>query len=114
MIRTLAVIDNEVREGCSHGFVTPFAGFAGFAEWRVGAFQLALLVQLMLEWHNVMLLVVQITFERIMHLKDKGLFKSWLTSDDPKEAYKKAAMHEAISIYDHSMAIKLGVHVHLW
>jgi acyl-CoA oxidase len=56
----------------------------------------------------------EVTFERILHLKNMGLFKNWLTSDDPEEAYKKAAMHESISIYDHSMAIKLGVHVHLW
>lgn len=61
-----------------------------------------------------MRLFLQVTFERILHLKNMGLFKNWLTSDDPEEAYKKAAMHESISIYDHSMAIKLGVHVHLW
>eukprot|EP00270_Netrium_digitus_P019609 TRINITY_DN7772_c0_g4_i2.p1 TRINITY_DN7772_c0_g4~~TRINITY_DN7772_c0_g4_i2.p1 ORF type:complete len:699 (+),score=165.27 TRINITY_DN7772_c0_g4_i2:47-2143(+) len=55
-----------------------------------------------------------VTFERILFLRDRGYFKGWLTNDDPTVVKQMAAMHEAIGIYDHSMGIKLGVHIHLW
>eukprot|EP00850_Spirogloea_muscicola_P022010 SM000272S10277 [mRNA] locus=s272:131970:137418:- [translate_table: standard] len=54
------------------------------------------------------------TFDRILFLRDRGHFKGWLTSDDPREIGKKVAMHEALGVYDHSIGVKLGVHIHLW
>eukprot|EP00850_Spirogloea_muscicola_P002206 SM000008S22295 [mRNA] locus=s8:979861:985310:+ [translate_table: standard] len=48
------------------------------------------------------------TFDRILFLRDRGHFKGWLTSDDPKEIGKKVAMHEALGVYDHSIGVKLG------
>jgi len=56
----------------------------------------------------------EVTFKRILFLRDAGYFRGWLTNDDTENVRRKAAMHEAIGIYDHSMAIKLGVHIHLW
>lgn len=55
-----------------------------------------------------------ITFQRIIFLRDRGYFKGWLTDDSPAGIRQKAAMHEAIGMFDHSMAVKLGVHIHLW
>ena len=55
-----------------------------------------------------------VTMKRILFLRDRGYFKDWLTTSDVEELRKKAAMHQAIGYYDHSMGIKLGVHIHLW
>ncbi|CAI5961359.1 unnamed protein product [Closterium sp. NIES-65] len=55
-----------------------------------------------------------VTFERIIFLRDRGYFKGWLTDDSPTSVRRKSAMHEAISMFDQSMAVKLGVHIHLW
>lgn len=54
------------------------------------------------------------TFKRILLLRDLGLLDGYLTSNDVDFLREKAAMHEAIGIFDHSLAVKLGVHIHLW
>lgn len=56
----------------------------------------------------------EVTFQRILFMRDHGFFRNWLTTEDPVEMDRKSAMHEAIGIYDHSMGVKLGVHIHLW
>eukprot|EP00271_Cylindrocystis_brebissonii_P008928 TRINITY_DN23463_c0_g1_i1.p1 TRINITY_DN23463_c0_g1~~TRINITY_DN23463_c0_g1_i1.p1 ORF type:complete len:695 (-),score=132.58 TRINITY_DN23463_c0_g1_i1:105-2189(-) len=55
-----------------------------------------------------------ITFDRLMFLRDRGVFRNWLTTKNVEEMRKYAVQHEAIGYYDHSMGVKLGVHVHLW
>lgn len=54
------------------------------------------------------------TMERIHFLLRKGLFRGWLTSNDHNSALARAAVHECLGIFDHSLGIKLGVHIHLW
>lgn len=51
---------------------------------------------------------------RIEYLRDRGVFKGWLTGEGEEIELRKMAMNEVIAIYDHSLAIKLGVHVFLW
>lgn len=52
--------------------------------------------------------------KRIEYLLDNGVFKGWLTDNGIEAVWRKFALFEAIGIYDHSLAIKLGVHFHLW
>lgn len=54
------------------------------------------------------------TMKRIAYLLDRGVFRGWLTGDGPQEELRKLALHEVIGMYDHSLAIKIGVHVFLW
>lgn len=56
----------------------------------------------------------EMTMKRIEYLLDNGVFKGWLTDKGIEAAWRKFALFEAIGIYDHSLAIKLGVHFHLW
>ncbi|XP_039123252.1 acyl-coenzyme A oxidase 3, peroxisomal-like [Dioscorea cayenensis subsp. rotundata] len=54
------------------------------------------------------------TMRRIGYLLDKRVFDGWVTSFGPESELKKLAMNEVLGIYDHSLAIKLGVHFFLW
>ncbi|MED6203976.1 Acyl-coenzyme A oxidase 3, peroxisomal, variant 2 [Stylosanthes scabra] len=54
------------------------------------------------------------TMRRIGYLLDRGVFRGWLTGDGPQEELRKLALHEVISMYDHSLAVKIGVHIFLW
>ncbi|OIW08339.1 hypothetical protein TanjilG_03015 [Lupinus angustifolius] len=56
----------------------------------------------------------EITMKRIEYLKDHGVFKGWLTDDGPEADLRKMALHEVIGMYDHSLGIKIGVHIFLW
>eukprot|EP00252_Welwitschia_mirabilis_P019485 TRINITY_DN4526_c0_g2_i1.p1 TRINITY_DN4526_c0_g2~~TRINITY_DN4526_c0_g2_i1.p1 ORF type:complete len:721 (+),score=118.07 TRINITY_DN4526_c0_g2_i1:107-2164(+) len=57
----------------------------------------------------------EMTMQRILFLRDKGVFKGWLTNTTSESDVKRyAAWHECMGLYDHSLAIKLGVHMHLW
>lgn len=56
----------------------------------------------------------EITMKRILFLRDHGYFRGWLTDDSLENLKQKGAMHEALGIYDHSITIKIGVHIHLW
>ncbi|XP_038902953.1 acyl-coenzyme A oxidase 3, peroxisomal-like [Benincasa hispida] len=56
----------------------------------------------------------EMTMKRIEYLLDNGVFKGWLTDNGIEAAWRKFALFEAIGIYDHSLAIKIGVHFHLW
>ncbi|XP_022970956.1 acyl-coenzyme A oxidase 3, peroxisomal-like [Cucurbita maxima] len=56
----------------------------------------------------------EMTMKRIQYLLDNGVFKGWLTDNGIEAAWRKFALFEAIGIYDHSLAIKIGVHVFLW
>lgn len=54
------------------------------------------------------------TMQRIHFLLNKGIFKGWLTKQSPEDSLRRAAIFEALGTFDHSLAIKLGVHVTLW
>ncbi|KAH8932954.1 hypothetical protein BDL97_18G006000 [Sphagnum fallax] len=55
-----------------------------------------------------------ITLARILFLREKGVFKGWLTERTQESDLKRSALFESFGIFDHSLAIKLGVHIHLW
>jgi len=54
------------------------------------------------------------TLERILFFRSKGVFKGWLTDASVEDQLKRAALFETLGTFDHSLAIKLGVHIHLW
>ncbi|KAL2483403.1 Acyl-coenzyme A oxidase 3 [Forsythia ovata] len=56
----------------------------------------------------------EITMKRIEYLLDHGAFEGWLTGKGPEAEMKKFALLEVIEIFDHSLAIKIGVHFFLW
>ena len=54
------------------------------------------------------------TLKRIEYLVKRGVFRGWLTGEAPEEELRKLALHEVLGMYDHSLAVKLGVHYFLW
>ncbi|KAG1334969.1 acyl-coenzyme A oxidase 3, peroxisomal [Cocos nucifera] len=54
------------------------------------------------------------TMRRIDYLLGRGVFDGWLTGRGPEAEMKRFAFFECLGIYDHSLAIKLGVHFFLW
>lgn len=56
----------------------------------------------------------EITMRRIEYLLDHGVFKGWLTDEGHESELRKMAFNEVLAVYDHSLAIKLGVHFFLW
>ncbi|GMN53921.1 hypothetical protein TIFTF001_023057 [Ficus carica] len=56
----------------------------------------------------------EMTMKRIGYLLDRGVFRGWLTDRGLEAEKRKFAFFEVIGIYDHSLAVKLGVHFFLW
>ncbi|KAL6570785.1 Acyl-coenzyme A oxidase 3, peroxisomal [Orobanche gracilis] len=56
----------------------------------------------------------EITMRRIQYLSDNGVFRGWLTGKGFDNEMRKLALMEVIQIFDHSLAIKIGVHFFLW
>lgn len=56
----------------------------------------------------------EMTMKRIGYLLDRGVFDGWLTVHGVEADMRKFALFEVIGMYDHSLAIKLGVHFFLW
>eukprot|EP00897_Mesotaenium_endlicherianum_P007553 jgi/Mesen1/6826/ME000035S06196 len=56
----------------------------------------------------------EITMQRILFLRDRGYLKGYLTDNSIENIRRVSYMHDALSIYDHSLSIKLGVHMNLW
>ncbi|KAI3457170.1 hypothetical protein Pfo_013833 [Paulownia fortunei] len=56
----------------------------------------------------------EITLKRIQYLLDHGVFEGWLTGKGFEDEMRKLALLEVIEVYDHSLAIKIGVHFFLW
>ncbi|KAJ7948386.1 Acyl-coenzyme A oxidase [Quillaja saponaria] len=56
----------------------------------------------------------EMTMKRIGYLLDRGAFEGWLTGKGAEAELRKFALQEAIGLYDHSLAVKLGVHFFLW
>lgn len=56
----------------------------------------------------------EMTMRRIEYLLDRGVFEGWLTSRGPESEMRRFALFEVLGMFDHSIAIKLGVHFFLW
>ncbi|XP_019227730.1 PREDICTED: acyl-coenzyme A oxidase 3, peroxisomal isoform X1 [Nicotiana attenuata] len=56
----------------------------------------------------------EITMRRIEYLLEHGVFKGWLTGNGPDDELRKLAFIDVVSIFDHSLSVKIGVHFFLW
>ncbi|KAI9093209.1 hypothetical protein K1719_027223 [Acacia pycnantha] len=56
----------------------------------------------------------EMTMKRIEYLLERGVFQGWLTGTGPEFELRRFAYQEVLGMYDHSIAIKLGVHFFLW
>lgn len=56
----------------------------------------------------------EMTMKRIEYLLDNGVFQGWLTGKGPEAELRKFAFLDVVGIFDHSLAIKIGVHFFLW
>ncbi|XVF66757.1 hypothetical protein PTKIN_Ptkin10aG0063300 [Pterospermum kingtungense] len=56
----------------------------------------------------------EMTWKRIQYFLDRGVYKGWLTGKGEEVELRKFAAFEVLSMYDHSISIKLGVHFFLW
>ncbi|CDP15892.1 unnamed protein product [Coffea canephora] len=56
----------------------------------------------------------EMTMKRIEYLLDNGVFQGWLTRKGPEAELRKFAFLDVVGIFDHSLAIKIGVHFFLW
>ncbi|PKA46620.1 Acyl-coenzyme A oxidase 3, peroxisomal [Apostasia shenzhenica] len=56
----------------------------------------------------------EMTMRRIQFLSEHGVFHGWLTGQGAEMEMRKFALNECVGLYDHSLAIKLGVHFFLW
>ncbi|KAF3443209.1 hypothetical protein FNV43_RR12890 [Rhamnella rubrinervis] len=56
----------------------------------------------------------EMTMKRIGYLLDRGVFRGWLTEKGPEAEMRKLAFMDVLAIFDHSIAVKLGVHFFLW
>ncbi|KAK4723567.1 hypothetical protein R3W88_026346 [Solanum pinnatisectum] len=56
----------------------------------------------------------EINMKRIGYLLEHGVFKKWLTGKGPEDELRKLGLLDCLGIYDHSLAIKVGVHFFLW
>ncbi|KAM7275809.1 hypothetical protein ACFE04_017675 [Oxalis oulophora] len=56
----------------------------------------------------------EVTMKRIEFLLDRGVFKGWLTGQTKDDEWRKLALLDVLTIFDHSLSIKLGVHFFLW
>ncbi|KAG6404904.1 hypothetical protein SASPL_132481 [Salvia splendens] len=56
----------------------------------------------------------EMTMKRIQYLLDRGVFEGWMTGKGSEAEMRKLALLEVITIFDHSLAIKIGVHFFLW
>ncbi|RCV21652.1 hypothetical protein SETIT_4G154600v2 [Setaria italica] len=54
------------------------------------------------------------TMRRVAHLARRGVFRGWLTEPGAEAELRKLALLESLGVYDHSLAIKIGVHFFLW
>ncbi|KAK8706514.1 hypothetical protein V6N13_050076 [Hibiscus sabdariffa] len=56
----------------------------------------------------------ELTMKRIEYLQGKGVFEGWLTEKEEEVVLRICASLEVLSIFDHSINIKIGVHFFLW
>ncbi|XP_078177053.1 acyl-coenzyme A oxidase 3, peroxisomal-like [Carex rostrata] len=56
----------------------------------------------------------EMTMRRIEFLLNNGVFEGWLTDFSAEATLRKFGLLESLGVYDHSLAIKVGVHFILW
>lgn len=56
----------------------------------------------------------EMTMRRIEFLLNNGVFEGWLTDPSTEATMREFALMETLGVYDHSLAIKIGVHFMLW
>ncbi|KAJ4836030.1 hypothetical protein Tsubulata_011354, partial [Turnera subulata] len=56
----------------------------------------------------------EMTMRRIRWMAERGVFKGWLTGNGEEAELRRLSMEELVAVYDHSLAIKIGVHFLLW
>lgn len=56
----------------------------------------------------------EMTMKRINYLYEHGVFEGWLTKKGVESELRKFSFLEIMGIFDHSLAIKIGVHFFLW
>ncbi|KAK4799251.1 hypothetical protein SAY86_024616 [Trapa natans] len=56
----------------------------------------------------------EMTMRRILFLLERGVFEGWLTGKGIEAEMRKFAFLEVVGMFDHSLAIKIGVHFFLW
>lgn len=56
----------------------------------------------------------EMTMKRVEYLLDHGVFQGWLTRKGPEAELRKFAFLDVVGVFDHSLAIKIGVHFFLW
>jgi len=53
-------------------------------------------------------------WERMLFLLHNGVFKNFLTDQSVESYLRRNAVFETVNIFDHALAVKLGVHYNLW
>lgn len=56
----------------------------------------------------------EMTMRRILFLLERGVFEGWLTGKGIEADMRKFAFLEVVGMFDHSLAVKIGVHFFLW
>ncbi|KAF5188727.1 Acyl-coenzyme A oxidase 3, peroxisomal [Thalictrum thalictroides] len=56
----------------------------------------------------------EMTMKRLEYLTNRGVFQGWLTDKGVDIHMRKFALLEVIGMFDHSLSVKLGVHMFLW
>ncbi|KAK1412129.1 hypothetical protein QVD17_33127 [Tagetes erecta] len=56
----------------------------------------------------------EMTMRRIDYLREKGAFDGWFEKKGYEGDLWRFALAESVSVFDHSLGIKLGVHFFLW
>lgn len=54
------------------------------------------------------------TMRRAGYLARRGVFRGWLTEDGADAELRTISLLDCIGVYDHSLAVKIGVHFFLW
>ncbi|XP_023766141.1 acyl-coenzyme A oxidase 3, peroxisomal isoform X2 [Lactuca sativa] len=56
----------------------------------------------------------EMAMRRIDYFREQGVFDGWFSKKGPEAELWRFAVAETASVFDHSLAIKLGVHFFLW
>ncbi|KAJ9563681.1 hypothetical protein OSB04_008841 [Centaurea solstitialis] len=56
----------------------------------------------------------EMTMKRVDYLREKGAFDGWFSKKGDDGELWRFAVCETLTIFDHSLAIKVGVHFFLW
>lgn len=54
------------------------------------------------------------TVARVRYLQSKGVFNGWATDRSYEGGLRHLASYETLSMFDHSLIVKIAVHYHLW